>query len=98
MAREAPAPAVTQESEVSSRVADHLFWIGRYAERAEGLVRLLRMTILSSLSGGARRRPGGLLYMRSLLGALTHQSQAFPVSSARGPRGAWPTRCRRCWP
>ena len=32
-------PAVVQESEVSSRVADSLFWIGRYAERAEGLVR-----------------------------------------------------------
>jgi uncharacterized circularly permuted ATP-grasp superfamily protein len=38
-------PAVIQESAVSSRVADNLFWIGRYAERAEGLVRLLRITI-----------------------------------------------------
>jgi hypothetical protein len=43
-ARQLRAPAVVRESEVSSRVADNLFWIGRYAERAEGLVRLLRVT------------------------------------------------------
>lgn len=31
---------------VPSRVADNLFWLGRYAERAEGLVRLLRVVQL----------------------------------------------------
>ena len=29
-------------SDLPSRAADNLFWLGRYAERAEGLVRLLR--------------------------------------------------------
>jgi uncharacterized circularly permuted ATP-grasp superfamily protein/uncharacterized alpha-E superfamily protein len=29
-------------NDLSSRVADNLFWLGRYAERSEGLVRLLR--------------------------------------------------------
>jgi uncharacterized circularly permuted ATP-grasp superfamily protein/uncharacterized alpha-E superfamily protein len=29
-----------------SRAADNLFWMGRYAERAEGLVRLLRSTMM----------------------------------------------------
>ncbi|MBV5272756.1 MAG: circularly permuted type 2 ATP-grasp protein [Lamprocystis purpurea] len=76
---EAQSPTVTQESEVSSRVADNLFWIGRYAERAEGLVRLLRMTIfkLSERADLVTTKPD-TYFMRSLLEALTHQTQAFP--------------------
>lgn len=77
--REAQAPAVIQESEVASRVADNLFWIGRYAERAEGLVRLLRITIFKL----AERADYGdsavqSRCLRSLLQALTNQSQALP--------------------
>lgn len=73
------APAVTQESEVSSRVADNLFWIGRYAERAEGLVRLLRITIfkLAERSDYATSTEGSCC-LRSLLEALTNQTQSFP--------------------
>lgn len=73
------APAVTQESEVSSRVADNLFWIGRYAERAEGLVRLLRITIfkLAERSDYAASTEGSCC-LRSLLEALTNQTQSFP--------------------
>ncbi len=37
-------------SEVPSRVADHFFWLGRYAERLEGAVRVLR-TVLQRLAG-----------------------------------------------
>ena len=72
------APAVVRESEVSSRVADNLFWIGRYAERAEGLVRLLRMAIfkIAERAGPARDRETHCV--RSLLQALTLQTQAFP--------------------
>jgi hypothetical protein len=38
-----------------------LFWIGRYAERAEGLVRLLRVAVIklterTSFTGGRRQR------------------------------------------
>jgi uncharacterized circularly permuted ATP-grasp superfamily protein/uncharacterized alpha-E superfamily protein len=32
-------------AELPSRVADNLFWLGRHAERAEGMTRLLRTTI-----------------------------------------------------
>src|SRR5207247_306531 len=35
-------------NDLPSRVADNLFWLGRYAERAEDRVRLLR-TVLSRL-------------------------------------------------
>lgn len=73
------APAVIHESEVSSRVADNLFWIGRYAERAEGLVRLLRVAVIKlteRASFAAPDSPSGC--MQALLEALTHQSQTYP--------------------
>jgi uncharacterized alpha-E superfamily protein len=43
----APAPRATYaaSTELSSRVADNLFWLGRYAERAEHSVRLLRSAV-----------------------------------------------------
>ena len=72
-------PAVVHESEVSSRVADNLFWIGRYAERAEGLVRLLRETVIKlteRASFTAENEGSGCV--NSLLEALTHQSQTYP--------------------
>ena len=84
LATDQQAPAVVQESEVSSRVADNLFWIGRYAERAEGLVRLLRITIFKlaerptlgpNLAADEERGPANL---RSLLEAVTRQSLSFP--------------------
>jgi uncharacterized circularly permuted ATP-grasp superfamily protein/uncharacterized alpha-E superfamily protein len=37
-------------SDLSSRTADNLFWLGRYAERVESTVRMVR-TLLPSLSG-----------------------------------------------
>ena len=40
-------------NDLPSRVADHLLWLGRYMERAEGLVRLLR-SVFRRLSGEAR--------------------------------------------
>jgi uncharacterized circularly permuted ATP-grasp superfamily protein/uncharacterized alpha-E superfamily protein len=40
-------------SELSSRAASGLFWLGRYAERTDGIVRLLR-TLVSGLTDAAR--------------------------------------------
>ena len=76
---ELQTPAVTQESEVSSRVADNLFWIGRYAERAEGLVRLLRITIFKLYERSTIDASNAhFCCLRSLLEALTNQTQSFP--------------------
>jgi uncharacterized circularly permuted ATP-grasp superfamily protein/uncharacterized alpha-E superfamily protein len=76
---ESQSPAVTHESEVSSRVADNLFWIGRYAERAEGLVRLLRIAIFKlSERSDYPGSTGDSCCLRSLLEALTNQTQSFP--------------------
>ena len=41
---------ISRGSDLPSRVADHLLWLGRYVERAEGLTRLLR-SLLKRLSG-----------------------------------------------
>lgn len=51
-------------SAVPSRVADHLFWLGRYAERLEQMVRVLRTT-LHRLSG-----EGSEIQSRELHGCL----------------------------
>jgi uncharacterized alpha-E superfamily protein len=79
------APAVVRDTEVSSRVADNLFWIGRYAERAEGLVRLLRITIfkLSERASFAREDEAACC-VRSLLAALTRQTLTFPGFVGKG--------------
>lgn len=76
---ELTTPAVVQESAVSSRVADNLFWIGRYAERAEGLVRLLRITIFKfSERADSLLTKESSSFLRALLQALTNQSQSYP--------------------
>lgn len=41
-----------RSSDLPSRVADHLLWLGRYLERAEGLIRLLR-SVFRRLAGEA---------------------------------------------
>jgi uncharacterized circularly permuted ATP-grasp superfamily protein/uncharacterized alpha-E superfamily protein len=73
------SPAVRVISEVSSRVADNLYWIGRYAERAEGLVRLLRVVVLRTNERmGGMREPEQNHCLRLLLAALTNQTLTFP--------------------
>src|SRR5579859_5866196 len=51
------SPAVLEQAraDLPSRVADNLYWLGRYAERSEGLVRLLRGVVarLTDESGAA---------------------------------------------
>ena len=39
---------------VPSRIAENLFWMGRYTERAEGIARLLRLTLSERLHHGRR--------------------------------------------
>ncbi len=41
-----PVSLARVATELPSRVADHLFWLGRYAERLEGTLRLLRCLIV----------------------------------------------------
>ncbi len=47
------ATEFSRSSDLPSRVADHLLWLGRYMERAESLIRLLR-SVFRRISGEAR--------------------------------------------
>ena len=46
-------------SDLPSRAADHVFWLGRYAERSEHLARMLRC-ILMRLTGELGAGPAGM--------------------------------------
>lgn len=61
--------------EVPGRVADDLFWLGRYSERSEAITRLLR-EILLRLLATERAHVDGTVPL--LLRALTQQSDTYP--------------------
>ena len=59
-------------SELPSRVAEHLFWLGRHVERADGAARLLRAIALRLTS---EADPGSLVELRGLIRVLVEQGQ-----------------------
>jgi uncharacterized circularly permuted ATP-grasp superfamily protein/uncharacterized alpha-E superfamily protein len=76
-------PAITPRSsaELPSRVADNLFWLGRYTERVESGVRLVR-ALLPGLSGEADFGRGASIdTISQLLGGLGYLSPEFSGSS-----------------
>ncbi|MBS0264798.1 MAG: circularly permuted type 2 ATP-grasp protein [Planctomycetes bacterium] len=61
--------------DLPSRVADNLFWLGRYAERAEGLARLLRAVLIRLIeSSGQSDSPELPVLLRS----VTSMSMSYP--------------------
>jgi uncharacterized circularly permuted ATP-grasp superfamily protein/uncharacterized alpha-E superfamily protein len=69
-------------SDLPSRVADHLFWLGRYLERAEGMVRLLR-SVFRRLSGEAR--PGDIPELPFLLNLLRARTAVSGIGEGGAP-------------
>lgn len=61
-------------SELPSRVVENLFWLGRYAERAESALRLLRTVFIQLNKSEAL--PANVY--RSLLSAVTHVTYTYP--------------------
>ena len=78
-------PAVEPQSLVSARVAENLVWLGRYAERAEGAVRLLRVVHDRRTEFADGRNPAGTWCVHALLAALTHVTSSYP--GFVGPEG-----------
>ncbi len=69
--------------DLPSRAADDLFWLGRYAERAEGIVRLLR-ALLSRVSIDAdREQARGQISV--LMAALVSEGLIDPETCAAEP-------------
>ena len=62
-------------SDLSSRTADNLYWLGRYVERAEGATRLLRTILVRLTEKSALTEVPEL---PALLRALTHQGLTYP--------------------
>ncbi|HYD99649.1 MAG TPA: circularly permuted type 2 ATP-grasp protein, partial [Alphaproteobacteria bacterium] len=73
-----------------SRVADGLFWVGRYAERCEGMVRLARTVHERLVEGGGRGAAGELAPLLRLMahngmipGDLARLGEAGPMRGLR---------------
>jgi len=65
-------------SGVSSRVAENLFWLGRYAERSESMIRLLRVMLLELLEPDPEQG-AELAYLPDFLRALRWLAQPAQV-------------------
>ncbi|MBT8340759.1 MAG: circularly permuted type 2 ATP-grasp protein [Desulfatitalea sp.] len=76
------ATIVRRGSDLPSRVADHLLWLGRYLERAEGLIRLVR-SVYVRLSGEARLQD--MPELSFLLNLLREQNAIPRVSDNASP-------------
>jgi uncharacterized circularly permuted ATP-grasp superfamily protein len=73
-----PAAAVEPAGSMSARAAGNLFWLGRYAERAEAVVRLLRAVHDRRTEFERGLNPAGLECLRALVVALTHVTTTYP--------------------
>jgi uncharacterized alpha-E superfamily protein len=65
-------------SSVPSRAAENLFWLGRYAERAEDVARLLRVVYDRRSDFQESTNPAGTACLRVLLAALTRVTTTWP--------------------
>ena len=66
--------ALEDTSELPSRVVENLFWMGRYTERAESALRLLRTVSLQI--NRTEALPDAIT--RTLLSAVTHVTSTYP--------------------
>jgi uncharacterized circularly permuted ATP-grasp superfamily protein/uncharacterized alpha-E superfamily protein len=82
-----PGPAVEgvdPMSSMPSRAAENLWWLGRYAERAEALTRLLRTVHDRRNEFQGSTNPAGITALRALLVALTTVSATHPGFAGDG--------------
>jgi uncharacterized circularly permuted ATP-grasp superfamily protein/uncharacterized alpha-E superfamily protein len=66
-------------ADLQSRVADNLYWLGRYVERLDNDARLLRVTVTRVAQGAVGAREGVEL---RLLGRLIERAKLMPPQSA----------------
>ena len=76
-----PLKLVRGGAELPSRVAENLFWLGRYSERAEAIARLLRTTLMR-LSG--EQSVSTIAEMPRLVAALAAIGQIEPDYAVEG--------------
>jgi len=82
-----PGPAVIAiepEGSMSARAAENLFWMGRYAERAEAVARLLRTVHDRQNDFQHSPNAAGAECLEILLGSLTRLTATYPGFVAQG--------------
>jgi len=80
------APALNRgTTELSSRTADDLFWLGRYAERAEGIARLVRCVLGRLGTEAAAPRTTELATLLQIMDSLGLITMDFGFRSKDGP-------------
>jgi uncharacterized circularly permuted ATP-grasp superfamily protein/uncharacterized alpha-E superfamily protein len=88
-----PGPAVEAidpMSSIPSRTAENLWWLGRYAERAEATARLLRTVLDRRDEFEGAVNPAGAQTLDSLLVALTETTGTHPGFTGERPPHAPP--------
>jgi uncharacterized alpha-E superfamily protein len=76
--------AVDPMASMSSRAAESLWWLGRYAERAEAFTRMLRTVQDRRNEFQSGTNPAGSAALRALLVALTTVSATYPGFAGEG--------------
>lgn len=66
------------EGALPSRSGENLYWVGRYAERAEGTLRLLRTAIAKLADYDDYGDDADLAVLRQMLATLTHLTGMYP--------------------
>ncbi len=82
-----PGPAVAAvapEASISSRAAENLVWLGRYAERAEATLRMLRVVHDRRNDFADGTNPAGVACVGVLLASLTQVTDTYPGFRAAG--------------
>ena len=74
-------------SALPSRAAENLFWVGRYAERAEGVIRLLRTVLRSYTQTDHRQDSADAECLQQLLRALAGLTEI--TSTTASGSGDW---------
>lgn len=74
-------PPLNNSNELPSRVVENLFWMGRYAERAESALRLMRTVALQI--NRTEALPNNVYC--ALLSAITHVTSTYPGFASLSP-------------
>lgn len=78
--------SLRSSSILTSRAAENLFWVGRYAERAEGLARLLRTVFQQTFQSTRFDDHSEMDCLQCLLVGLTHLTNSYPGFTGEGAR------------
>lgn len=72
------AGSSNDERAIPSRTSENLYWLGRYAERAEATIRLSRVVLERIDDPEARSDPAERQRLGMLLASLTHVTATYP--------------------